>query len=84
MDCVKLDRSLIARLGLDAEAPQQVRAIIDLVHSLGITEVIAEGVETTEQEAALQDLRCPMVQGWLYGRPATAAATLAADAPAFS
>lgn len=71
LDCVKLDKSLVARLGVDDEAPAQIGAVIELIHSLGIESVIAEGVETREQEAALAELGCPMVQGWLYGRPAS-------------
>lgn len=68
---VKLDKSLTARLGVDAEAPQRIGAVINLIHSLGIDAVIAEGVETAEQAAALAALGCPMVQGWHYGRPAS-------------
>jgi predicted signal transduction protein with EAL and GGDEF domain len=31
--------------------------------------VVAEGVETTEQERQLQDYGCDLVQGYLYSRP---------------
>ncbi|GMA39137.1 putative bifunctional diguanylate cyclase/phosphodiesterase [Mobilicoccus caccae] len=78
IDCVKLDKSLTARLGEDPAAPRQVRAVIDLIVSLGIDLVIAEGVETEEQEQLLHEVGCPMTQGWLYGRPSSFEAVLAA------
>lgn len=80
VDCVKLDRTLVARLGVDPDAERQLGAVIDLVHSLGIEAIVAAGVETPEQVEALIELGCPLVQGWLYGRPSTTEALLAAHA----
>lgn len=77
VDCVKLDKSLVARVGADADAARQLHAVIDLVNSLGIHRVVAEGVETAEQEATLRALGCPMVQGWWYGAPMTVTDVLA-------
>lgn len=57
VDGVKLDKSLTQRLGVEPEADRQVGAVIDLIHSLGVDAVIAEGVETVEQEAALAQAR---------------------------
>ncbi len=71
VDGIKLDRSLVSSIGNETEAPGQIGAVIDLIHSLGINAVIAEGVETPTQAEALGRLGCPMVQGWLYGRPET-------------
>ncbi|WP_442904882.1 EAL domain-containing protein [Gordonibacter sp.] len=34
-----------------------------------VIEVVAEGVETHEQEAILRDLECKLGQGYLYGKP---------------
>ncbi|MEN9223722.1 MAG: EAL domain-containing protein, partial [Thermostichus sp. BF3_bins_97] len=49
-----------------------VAAIIDLGHSLNLR-VAAEGVETLSQLDILQNLKCDEVQGFLLGRPLTAA-----------
>lgn len=77
VDCVKIDSFLVARVGEDTTAQRQLGAVI-LVRSLGIEHVVAEGVETSAQEAAVRQLGCPMIQGFLYGRPKTAQAMLAA------
>lgn len=47
-----------------------IKTIIELAKNLSI-DVIAEGVETTEQAAFLSTLRCDEVQGYLYSRPLT-------------
>jgi len=44
------------------------KAIIALAHSLGY-KVIAEGVETPEQEAFLKRHQCEMAQGYYFARP---------------
>jgi EAL domain-containing protein (putative c-di-GMP-specific phosphodiesterase class I) len=45
-----------------------VRTIIQLGHSLGML-VIAEGVETAEQEAYIMAQQCDEGQGYFYSRP---------------
>ena len=52
LDFVKIDRSLVAGLGLDEHDTAIVRATIELAHNLGLV-VIAVGVETEEQLEAL-------------------------------
>ncbi len=84
VDCVKVDRSLISRLGVDHAAQQQLRAVLNLLNSLGIERIVAEGVETRQQEADLLAMGYPMVQGWLYGMPATPEEVLATLGPAHS
>ena len=78
VDGVKLDKTLVAGAGTDGAARRQLGAVVDLVRSLGIECIVAEGVETPEQQAALRELEVPMTQGWLYGR-ATSASSILTD-----
>ena len=61
------------------------RRSIDLAQALSLS-VVAEGVETREQEDYLRDCGCNRVQGYLYARPQPAAAItallLSSDPPA--
>jgi diguanylate cyclase (GGDEF)-like protein/PAS domain S-box-containing protein len=68
VDVLKVDRSFIAGLQDCPEDRAVVEAVLTLARRMGVT-VIAEGVETLDQDAVLRELGCPMVQGFLYGRP---------------
>jgi diguanylate cyclase (GGDEF)-like protein len=63
---VKIDRSFVAGLGADSRAEAIVRAVSAMAAALGL-EVVAEGVETPEQQAALRQLQIHRAQGWLWG-----------------
>jgi diguanylate cyclase (GGDEF)-like protein len=65
---LKIDKSFIR--GLDSSKSQQVlvATIISMAHSLNM-KVVAEGVETPEEEAELRSLACDEAQGYLYGKP---------------
>src|SRR5690606_26160169 len=65
VDLLKIDRSFIGLLGRSADAEAISCAVINLGHSLGL-EVVAEGVETEQQEARLAELGCTIGQGFLY------------------
>jgi diguanylate cyclase (GGDEF)-like protein/PAS domain S-box-containing protein len=67
VDALKIDRSFIAGLGRNGEAEAITKAIVGLGVSLGI-EVIAEGVESPEQQLALIGLGCRTGQGYLYSK----------------
>ncbi len=72
IDTVKIDRSFVNGMVGNAEDATIVGGIIALVHSLG-KEVIAEGVETSEQAQRLAMLGCDEAQGYHYSRPVPAA-----------
>jgi predicted signal transduction protein with EAL and GGDEF domain len=68
VDRVKIDQTFVKGLGEDATDTALVRMIIDLSHTLGV-EVLAEGVETSEQAALLRDMGCDVGQGYHFARP---------------
>ena len=68
VEAIKIDRSFVAGLGLDADDTTIVEAVVNLGHSFGIA-VIAEGLETPLQLARLRQMRCDRGQGYLFGRP---------------
>jgi len=65
---IKIDKSFINELPSNQDDIAIVKAIIALSNSLNI-ELIAEGVETSEQEEFLIQNKCCMVQGYLYSQP---------------
>jgi diguanylate cyclase (GGDEF)-like protein/PAS domain S-box-containing protein len=68
VDTVKIDRSFVAGLDRHTRDSAIVAGVTDLARALDLT-VVAEGVETAEQLAALRDLKCHRVQGFHLGRP---------------
>ena len=67
-DIVKIDRSFVADLARGGAATSLVASIVELSRSLSLR-VVAEGVETELQRAALAELGCTYGQGYLFGRP---------------
>jgi diguanylate cyclase (GGDEF)-like protein len=65
---LKVDRSFVANLGHESSGSAIVAAVVNMAHGLRI-DVVAEGVETETQAAALEALGCQYAQGYLYGRP---------------
>ncbi|WOV87478.1 EAL domain-containing protein [Sporosarcina oncorhynchi] len=63
---LKIDQAFIGELS--KENSMIVKAIIDLAKNLNLN-VIAEGVETSEQENFLKELKCDEVQGYYYAKP---------------
>lgn len=68
-DFIKLDRSLITSLQDDPARQSLIRAMEHFASETGAV-VVAEGVETAAELAALTDLGIRYVQGYLLGRPA--------------
>ncbi|MFI5286959.1 MAG: EAL domain-containing protein [Candidatus Dormibacteria bacterium] len=71
LDELKIDRSFVEGLGRDPEATAVAAAVMGMAHALNLT-VVAEGVETVTQDAALRALGCDEAQGFLYSRPQSA------------
>lgn len=68
IDTLKLDRSLIDKLGTDPQQSVIVKTLIELGASLGVN-VVAEGLETRLQLRTLMRMNCQVGQGFLLGRP---------------
>jgi diguanylate cyclase (GGDEF)-like protein/PAS domain S-box-containing protein len=68
VDELKIDRSFITDLDSDPYDATLVAAVIAIGDALGLR-VVAEGVETAEELAALRDLGCQYAQGYLFARP---------------
>jgi EAL domain-containing protein (putative c-di-GMP-specific phosphodiesterase class I) len=67
-DLIKLDRSLVSDLAADPVRHALVAALTRFAVDTG-SRVVAEGVETTQELAALEELGVHYVQGYLLGRP---------------
>ncbi len=65
---LKIDRSFVRDLPQDQDDASIVEAIISMATSLDL-EVLAEGVETREQESYLKNLGCHQFQGYLFSKP---------------
>jgi diguanylate cyclase (GGDEF)-like protein len=69
IDILKIDKSFVDEVTLDADSDHICRAIISLAKSLSMISV-AEGVETERQLEFLNENGCDMAQGYLFGHPA--------------
>ncbi|GAC1031690.1 bifunctional diguanylate cyclase/phosphodiesterase [Pseudomonas sp. No.21] len=65
---LKIDKSFVGGMQDRPENRQLVRAMINLAHNLNL-EVVAEGVETSEQLALLRQFGCDQVQGYWISKP---------------
>lgn len=77
VDQIKIDRTFVRNLMTEVGDRAIVRSIIALGRSLGL-QVVAEGVESMEQQQLLREFGCDLLQGYLYARPLPAA-----DVPSF-
>jgi EAL domain-containing protein (putative c-di-GMP-specific phosphodiesterase class I) len=68
VDLVKIDRSLVAGVGSDADQSAVVASLVSLSRALGVR-CVAEGIETADQLAVLRRLGCDLGQGYMFTRP---------------
>ena len=68
LDQLKIDQSFVRNIGLKPSDGMIVQTIIGMATNLGL-EVIAEGVETPDQQAFLAHHGCTLYQGYLFGKP---------------
>ncbi|MBB1487215.1 putative bifunctional diguanylate cyclase/phosphodiesterase [Oceanospirillum sediminis] len=68
LDRLKIDQSFVRDLTTNTESADIALAIINMAHSLNL-KVIAEGVETQEQQKFLQGQTCEELQGYLFSKP---------------
>jgi len=70
-DWLKIPVPFISRIMIDERDRAIVRAIVNVAQATGIG-VVAEGVETAEQNRCLLDFGCNVMQGYLFARPMAA------------
>lgn len=68
MDTLKVDKSFVGRVEKSAEDYAIVQTILTLGHQLGM-DVVAEGIETTEQFHLLRQEKCNYGQGYYFAKP---------------
>jgi EAL domain-containing protein (putative c-di-GMP-specific phosphodiesterase class I) len=68
VSAIKLDRALVSRLPHDKTMQCVTRSVLTLAADLGL-EVVAEGVETNEQNEYLASVGCSHAQGFGYAMP---------------
>ena len=67
-DVIKIDRSIVTGLNSDPVLTKLVQSLVEFGHGCRVR-VVAEGVETAGEAAALHNLGVDFGQGWHFGRP---------------
>jgi diguanylate cyclase (GGDEF)-like protein/excisionase family DNA binding protein len=74
IEAIKIDRAFVAGVADDESDRHILRAIVSMAAGFDV-ELVAEGVETTEQARRLRQLGIGLVQGYGFGRPVPVPAT---------
>lgn len=72
---IKIDRSLVSQLDHDEEQHKMIAALLAFSEKLNV-KALAEGVETDAEIAALKELQCHEIQGYIAARPMPLGETL--------
>jgi diguanylate cyclase (GGDEF)-like protein len=75
IDVLKIDKSFVSGMMVDADAVAIVRAVLSLAEALGMS-TTAEGIETVELATTLATLGCASGQGYYFAKPLEATAAL--------
>ena len=67
-DCLKIDRSFVNKIGVSHKGAAIVTTILAMAKHLQV-KVVAEGIETAEQLAYLEQAGCDKIQGYYISRP---------------
>ncbi len=70
-DVLKVDRSFVRDIGMNATANALIQSLVSLGDALGLS-VIAEGIENEDQLKLLRLIQCEFVQGFMISRPVAA------------
>lgn len=68
IDTVKIDKSFVTEIAMPGKRSPIVETIVALAHGLGM-DVVAEGIETREQQDRLTEMGCEYGQGYYFARP---------------
>jgi diguanylate cyclase (GGDEF)-like protein/PAS domain S-box-containing protein len=68
INCIKLDRAFIERIGKDKATEELIRTLLGLAARLKL-HVVAEGVEQPNQQTFLSAIGCDLMQGYRFVRP---------------
>ncbi len=68
VDCLKVDKSFTQNMFVHPDYITIIKLIINLAHQLRLR-VVAEGLESAEQEKILLEMGCDLVQGYRYSKP---------------
>ncbi|WP_062321483.1 EAL domain-containing protein [Halolactibacillus sp. JCM 19043] len=68
IDILKIDRAFVRNLDEETNDLAIIRAIVEMSRSLNLR-VVIEGVETEAQLKLLKQLRCQLIQGYLFSKP---------------
>jgi EAL domain-containing protein (putative c-di-GMP-specific phosphodiesterase class I) len=80
-DVLKVDKSFIDTIDTSSARAEVVRGIVGIASAVGMR-VVAEGIETNQQEQLLRETACHYGQGYLYSRPLPLAKAVKVLSPA--